>query len=213
MRLDHVIWATRDLDGTASRLRELRGLGSVAGGRHRGLGTKNRIVPLGSGYLELLAVVDREEAASSTFGAWAIETLATRDEGWMGWSVVVDDVKPEAARLGIETGTLERGGLLVDHAGMEQARSRPSLPFFVARRPGVADPAQAPCVHEVPLRGAIRVELRGRASELDRWLGGGWAGDLADVVELREGEPQALLGASIGVERPRGVERMPLDPG
>ncbi len=213
MRLDHVIWATRDLERTALRLRERRGLGSLAGGRHLGMGTENRIVPLGSGYLELLAVVDQEEAAASTFGAWAVETLAFREEGWMGWSVVVDDVQPEAARLGIETGTLERGGLVVDHAGMQQARVRRSLPFFLARRPGVSDPAEAVCVHDAQPRGPIRVELREDASELDRWLSAGGSRDFDDVVDLRDGQPRAFLAASIAVERPGGVEQIPLAPG
>ncbi|MBS1881640.1 MAG: VOC family protein [Actinobacteria bacterium] len=205
-----MIWATRDLGASASRLLGRTGLVSVAGGRHLGLGTENRIVPLGSAYLELLTVVDREEAASSTFGGWALDTLASRDEGWMGWSVVVDDVGPQAARLGIEIGTLERGGLVVDHAGMKEARCRPCLPFFLARRAGVADPARIRGACDSRPCGPISLELRGSAFELEQWLGG----DLVDNgdVEVSGGEPSALLAVSIAVERRQGIEEISLAP-
>ena len=40
-------------------------LSTVEGGRHDGLGTHNRIVPLGGGYLELMAVHDPESVDRS----------------------------------------------------------------------------------------------------------------------------------------------------
>ena len=65
MRIDHVIYAAADLDAAAARIESELGLVAGGGGRHEGLGTVNRIVPLGGGYLELLAVADREEAEGS----------------------------------------------------------------------------------------------------------------------------------------------------
>ena len=62
MRIDHVIYATRDLDATAARLEAEHGIVAKGGGRHTGLGTENRIFPLGGGYLELIAVADYAEA-------------------------------------------------------------------------------------------------------------------------------------------------------
>ena len=59
MRIDHVIYATRDLDGATAMVEAQLGLTAVAGGRHEGVGTHNRIVPLGDGYLELLASATR----------------------------------------------------------------------------------------------------------------------------------------------------------
>lgn len=52
--IDHLIYAVRGLDAAASRLAEM-GLSSYFGGSHPGLGTSNRIVPLGQSYIELLA--------------------------------------------------------------------------------------------------------------------------------------------------------------
>ncbi|HEY6653120.1 MAG TPA: VOC family protein, partial [Solirubrobacterales bacterium] len=62
MHIDHVIYATADLDGAAARVESELGLSVVPGGRHEGHGTHNRIVPLGGGYLELMAVADPHEA-------------------------------------------------------------------------------------------------------------------------------------------------------
>ena len=82
LRLDHVAYAVRDLDETAVRFREEHGLDSVAGGRHVGFGTANRIVPLGDQYIELVGVVDRAEAEVSPFGRSVLERTAERD-GWL----------------------------------------------------------------------------------------------------------------------------------
>ena len=68
------------------------GLAAAGGGRHDGMGTHNRIVPLGGGYLELLAVADAEEAAGSPLGRTVTERLAASARaGWAG-RCVVDDV-------------------------------------------------------------------------------------------------------------------------
>ena len=50
MRIDHVIVAATDLGAAAARLEGEYGLHALGGGRHEGLGTHNRIVPLGGGY-------------------------------------------------------------------------------------------------------------------------------------------------------------------
>jgi hypothetical protein len=72
LEIDHVIVAVADLDVAAAALEREHGLASVAGGRHPGHGTGNRIVPLGDSYLELMAVVDEDEASASPLGALAL---------------------------------------------------------------------------------------------------------------------------------------------
>jgi Glyoxalase-like domain len=95
MRIDHVLWATDDLDATAERFAREHGLPVLGGGRHVGLGTENRILALGGGYLELIAVVDADEAAAS----WIGRAVADAPEGLIGWAVVVEDVGEHAKRL------------------------------------------------------------------------------------------------------------------
>jgi hypothetical protein len=85
---DHVLVAVRDLAEAARRFETMYGLRALPGGRHPGVGTANMIVPLGSSYLELIAVVDQAEAQQSattrritraveegrTFATWAVRT-------------------------------------------------------------------------------------------------------------------------------------------
>jgi hypothetical protein len=68
MQLDHVLIAVTDLAAAVEELEDRYGLAAVAGGRHPSWGTANMIVPLGETYLELVAVIDEDEAAESVFG-------------------------------------------------------------------------------------------------------------------------------------------------
>ena len=170
MPIDHVILAATDLDAAAARLEAEHGLVATGGGRHDGLGTHNRIVPLGGGYLELMAVADAEEAAGSPLGrllAERIAALGAGSGGWMAWCVAVPDVERTAERLGTELFVVAREGLSSRVTGVEAALSDPSLPFFITRDPGVADPGA--CADE---GGITWVEVAGNAQRLADWLGG-----------------------------------------
>jgi Glyoxalase-like domain len=187
MRIDHVIYATQELDGAAARLEAEHGLVATGGGRHVGLGTENRIVPLGGGYLEVIAVVDHAEAERSALGRALARRIGERGEGLMGWVVAVDDVLAEAGRTGAELNVIERDGLRARLAGVATAMAEPVLPFFIERDAGIADPGAAG-----DAGGITWVELRGDATRLQGWLGG------AELpVRVSPGEP-ALLGVGIG---------------
>jgi hypothetical protein len=167
MRIDHVIYATADLDAAAARVGAELGVAAVGGGRHDGLGTHNRIVPLGGGYLELLAVVDPGEAAASALGSAVQARLAAAGDGLMGWAVAVEAVEPIAARLGTSVSTISRTGLSARLTGVGESMREPFLPFFIARDPGVADPAAGG-----DAGGIAWVEVSGDAARLEWWLGG-----------------------------------------
>src|SRR4051794_41414132 len=100
MRIDHVICATADLDAAAARVEAQLGVAAVAGGRHEGMGTHNRIVPLGGGYLELLAVADPDEAAGSPLGSALLRRIETVGEGLLGYAVAGGDGDAPAPRGG-----------------------------------------------------------------------------------------------------------------
>jgi hypothetical protein len=167
MRVDHVIYACADLDAAAALVEAELGVAAAGGGRHDGIGTHNRIVPLGGGYLELLAVADAREAAGSALGAAVQARLAAAGDGLMGWAVAVDAVEPVAARLGTAISTIARAGLSARLTGVEEAMREPFLPFFIARNPGVPDPGDGG-----DGGGIAWVEVSGDAARLERWLGG-----------------------------------------
>jgi len=109
MRLDHVIYGTTDLDRASAYVESVLGLPVLPGGRHVGQGSHNRIVPLGPGYLELLAIADAEEAAGSEIGALLLDLL--RQDGLMAWAVNTD-VHAVAARLGTTVYPVHRDGMV-----------------------------------------------------------------------------------------------------
>jgi hypothetical protein len=167
MRIDHVIYATADLDAAAARVEAELGVAAVGGGRHERLGTHNRIVPLGGGYLELLAVADADEAAGSALGTAVQARIAAAGDGLMAWAVAVNAVEPVAARLDTAISTISRSGLSAYLTGVAEAMADPFLPFFIARDPGVPDPAAGGAAG-----GIAWVEVAGDAARLERWLSG-----------------------------------------
>jgi hypothetical protein len=165
--------------GAPARRAGVRGGRGAAGARHEGLGTHNRIMPLGDGYLELLAVCDPEEAASSALGSAVAARIAHEGDGLMAWAIAVEDVEPVAARLDISITTITRRGLTARLAGLAEAMRRPFLPFFLSREQGIRDPGSGSAAG-----GITWVELAGDAALLRRWLG---AADLP--VRISEGPP------------------------
>ena len=165
MRIDHVIYATRDLEGAAGRIERELGLASLPGGRHEGLGTHNRIVPLGGGYLELLAVADQQEAEASDFGRGLSDHLERAGDGLLGWVVAVDDAAAVARRLGTAVTTIRRAGLSARLTGLAEAMREPFLPFFISREPGIPDPGA-----DGDAGGITWIELSGDEARLERWL-------------------------------------------
>jgi len=170
LELDHVLIAVDDLATAAEEVDRRLGLASVAGGRHPGWGTANRIVPLGTSYLELIAVVDAAEAEESSIGRW----VGSGSDGsrLLGWAVRPRDLDAVARRLGlpISAGSRQAPGgeqLRWRSAGVERAASEPCLPFFIewlpeTRFPGLAAPSST-SIRELQLTGDIQ--------RLAEWLG------------------------------------------
>jgi hypothetical protein len=183
VQIDHVIYATADLDAASARVEQELGVTVVPGGRHEGIGTHNRIVPLANGYIELLAIADRDEAAASELGRAVQARIDAVGDGLMGWAVRVEDVTPEAERLEIAVSGIAREGLRAQLAGLAEAMREPYLPFFIGRdRPAGSGTGAA----------IEWIEVAGDAARLREWLGG--ASDLP--VRVVEG-PAAVRAVGI----------------
>jgi hypothetical protein len=182
MELDHVLIAVDDLDAAAKQIEERHGLTSVDGGRHQGLGTANRIVPLGQTYLELVAVVDETEAAASGFGSWVAAGDRPR---LLGWCVRTDGLDAVASRLGLTIADGARARpdgtkLTWRMAGLERSADEPSLPFFIEWGADTPYPGEA-----LAQSAAIdELRLQGDPSRIAQWAGG-----TTQPLAISEGEP------------------------
>jgi Glyoxalase-like domain len=197
LEIDHVLLATRDLAEAARELEARHGLRSIAGGRHPGWGTENRIVPLGDAYLELVAVANLAEARDSAFGQW-VARAGFHVLRPLGWAVRPGDLDDVALRQGLAvtsgarvTPTGER--LAWRTAGVDRAAAEPSLPFFIEWEPGSRFPGSADTDAQARL---IRLVLEGDPSRLASWLGGH-----ALPLEVGLGAPEVV---AVTVRTPAG---------
>lgn len=177
LRLDHIVFAVRDLDEAADRFRRELGLDSAVGGRHTGWGTANRIVPLGEEYVELIAVIDADEAAGHPFGRAVIAATEGGDH-LFATCVATHDIESVATRLGLEVRGGERARpdgtvLRWRSAGMDDPRRESWLPFFITWDvPPEFHPGRTRSEHGIRAAGIAWVEVAGDADRLRAWLGG-----------------------------------------
>ena len=175
LAIDHAIVTVVDPSATAERLASRAGLRAVEGGRHSGHGTGNWIVPLGDSYLELMTVVDPEEAEGSPLGRWVLRHTRHGDR-LSALCLRTDDIEEIAARTGhgatpmsrqLPDGTELRWRLV----GLPAALSDDALPFFIQWGSGGDHPGRMDVEHAVTVAGIAWVEYGGDAGRLGRWLG------------------------------------------
>ncbi len=191
LAIDHVVLPVADLALASSEIESRYGLASIEGGRHPAWGTANRIIPLGDGYVELVALADRETAAHSAFGSWVASGKPGRP---LGWAVRTDAIDAVGRRLGLIVVPGFRatpGGARITwrSAGVEVAAREPGLPFFIQWGDGVPLPGATPVRHP---GGPARLKLL----SLD-----------ADPVRLADwlGEHELPLAVATGPSRVSGV--------
>jgi Glyoxalase-like domain len=176
LAVDHVVVVVEDLDAAARRYVDQLGLASIAGGRHPGHGTGNRIVPLGGSYIELMGVVDRDEATSSPLGSWVTRRLVEVGETPAALCLRTDDIKDAARRTGRTPQLMSRtrpdGVSLEWHLVALDAAMTEGLPFFIQWHVDDADhPGQSAVKHRGSAIGIDWVEIGGDQDRLDAWLG------------------------------------------
>ena len=91
-RIDHVIAAAADLDQLEADFTRL-GFHVVGGGQHPHLGTRNRIILLDQGYIELLAIADEQVVSS------AVRQRIMTAPGWIGFALQSADIVAEAGAM------------------------------------------------------------------------------------------------------------------
>jgi Glyoxalase-like domain len=208
MELDHLLIAVTDLAAAAREIEARYGLASVEGGRHPDWGTANRIVPLGTSYLELIAVVDQAAAADTSVGRW-VTSGASRPGRPLGWAVRTGKLDKIARRLGLTVNAGSRVAptgevLRWRSAGIEQAAVESSLPFFIEWGRGIRLPGNTAVAHPAAPAGISKLLLEGDPSHLDAWLG-----NHALPIVVRVGSPAvaAVVLSSAAGEIVLGAEQ------
>ena len=134
LELAQVILGVRDLDAATRRMEDL-GFSVLDGGVHPGLGTANRIIPLGRQYLELLGVVDEALARQQWYGRALLARIVGGDR-LVRWSLRTDRIEEVAGGLGLVPERRRRiwpdGRLLTWRAaGLREAAEASWPPFFM----------------------------------------------------------------------------------
>lgn len=172
--IDHLVITAPDANHLGAELEERTGLAAVAGGRHTGHGTGNRLVPLGDAYLELLEVIDRTEAQTSPFGRWVLD----RPQHGLGLVCLrTGDADAVAARLDREPVAMSRvttdgTELRWRLVGLDDALGPARLPFFIQwELAGAPHPGAMRAGHRVDPVGITALELGGDPARVQRWVG------------------------------------------
>lgn len=108
--VDHLVYATPDLDRGVREIEDLLGIRATAGGRHPGRGTRNTLLALGEGvYLEIVGP-DPDQPPPPSARWFGIDTLTSpRLTAWAAKSSDVDGLRDRALRQGITLGNVQAG--------------------------------------------------------------------------------------------------------
>ena len=103
--LDHLVYATADLEATVAEFAGATGVAPVAGGRHDGRGTRNYLVALGpTSYLEIIGP-DVERPAEPEAMPFRVGELD--GPRLITWAVHPPDLEAAVAAAGIDLGPIQ----------------------------------------------------------------------------------------------------------
>ena len=109
-RVDHLVYATPDLDRGVEEIEKLLGVRATPGGQHPGRGTRNALIALGpTSYLEIIAP-DPQQSQPKQPRPFGIDKL--KRSKLVAWFVKTSDLsrfRNEAVRLGVPYGEVMSG--------------------------------------------------------------------------------------------------------
>jgi hypothetical protein len=161
-QVDHLVYATPDMDATVNELEHLLGVRAAPGGRHPGWGTRNALIALGEQtYLEILGPDPEqpEAGAASTFKIH--ELTAPRLITWAAKGTHLERLVEDAQRRGLDLGTVWSGSRrLPDGALLSWRLTDPAAPRADGLVPFFIDWGDAPHPAATAPRGCTLVALR-----------------------------------------------------
>jgi Glyoxalase-like domain len=161
-RVDHLVYATPDLNRGIDELERLTGIRATPGGQHPGVGTRNALMSLGpSTYLEIIGP-DRDQPQPVSPRSFGIDGLEeSRLVTWAANSKDLECLRSDAERKGVALGPITPGsrkrpdGILLSWRSMRPTTAVADgiVPFFI-------DWGQAPHPSQSAARGLSLIELR-----------------------------------------------------
>ena len=199
LTLSQIIFGVTNLDAATDRFRAL-GFAVLDGGIHPGVGTANRVIPLGAQYLELLGIVDTQLARESEYGRSLLRAIADGDR-LVRWSLRTDAIDDVAARLGITVEHRKRlrpDGELVTWraAGLALALADSTMPFFMQWDRAEQYPGAMVAAHPNGARCVASLSLTPADERFTRWVDG------EDVpLRVTAGSKTGLWSVSVSTDR------------
>lgn len=168
-RIDHLVYATPDLDLGIKEIERVLGVRATLGGQHPGRGTRNALVALGpTSYLEIIAP-DPNQPSPKDPRAFGIDDLKTsRLAAWAVKAENLELLRMEAISNGVPIGEIRSGSRrrvdgvelswqLTDHSGPD---ADAVVPFFI-------DWGVSPHPARSAAQGALLVNLRAEHPDPD----------------------------------------------
>lgn len=109
-RVDHLVYATPDLDRGVEEIEKLLGVRATPGGQHPGRGTRNALIALSpTSYLEIIAP-DPEQPPPKGPRPFGIDKVKqSKLVAWVVKAIDISQLRNEAVRLGVPYGEVMSG--------------------------------------------------------------------------------------------------------
>src|SRR4026209_2342023 len=170
MRLDHIVYATPDLNLGIDTIDRLLGVKATPGGQHPGLGTRNALVALGpSSYLEIIGP-DPEQPKPAGRRRFGIDELkAPRIVRWVVKGTDLDTFAAAAADRGVKLGAVIPGSRRRPAAAVWSCRyPNPNIDVADGLVPFFIDWGSSPHPSATAARGATLVQVRAEHPDVAR---------------------------------------------
>jgi hypothetical protein len=201
-QVDHLVYATPDLNGSIETLEKLLGIRATFGGQHAGKGTCNALIALGSStYLEILGPdpAQPEPNAPRWFG---IDTVTTpRLVTWAAKGNDLARLVSNAADKGVKLGEVKSGTRRrFDRLLLTWQFTDPDPLIAGGVVPFLIDWGQSPHPAASAAQGAALVDLRAQHPDSNRVQA--LLGEILIALPVCKGPDAALVATILG---PRGL--------